>query len=160
MGKRDTMKPLRTAMYAILNNNLSYVRDGISTLVPCYDEKRKAIDSAPMLYVLFSTQQETPDPIDGTWITDSSIDLEITHRTDFEVTKDDLDNVSDQIYKLLEPMAGGNGFPAQELFQITMVRVANAVTRTFDLDFSGSQTVISKVITVTAKFVQQEIVPA
>lgn len=148
------MKMMRTAIYTVLNNALSYNLNSISTLVPVYDEKRRVIDTAA-LYVLMSTQTETPDPVDGTWVTDSSIDLEITHRTHFEVSKDEIDNVSNQIYAILEPFTEGNGLPVQNMFQITLLRISNVVSRTFDLDFSGTQTVVSKVITVTAKVIQQ-----
>jgi hypothetical protein len=150
--KKDTMKMMRTAMYALLNNQLSYSLDNTNTLVPVYDEKRKVQDSYA-LYVLMSTQQETPDPVDGTWITDSSIDLEITQRLEFEVTKDDLDDVSNQIYALLEPAAGVGGLTAPAGFQIMNLQIASAVTRSFDI--SNTETVVSKVITVKAKVVQQ-----
>jgi len=145
---KDTMKPARKAFYDLLNNNLSYN----SELVPVYDKKRKVQD-LNTFFVLFGVQQETPDPVDGAWITDCTIDLEIIYRSHHEVSQDPVDDVSDQIYELLEPYAGENGLPAQPFFLIQLVRRQVAVSRVFEISTTESE--VSKIITIAFKMIQQ-----
>lgn len=142
------MKILRHACRDLLSGNLSW--QGVN--VPVSDEKRKLRETAP-LYVTFGTQQESPDNTSDAFITDSSIDIEIHHRSEFEVSKDGIDDVSNQILEILMPTPETDGFLVQNLFQITCVQRQSAITRNYGL--TDSDTVVSKIITITCKIVQQ-----
>lgn len=146
---KDTMKILRMACYDLLNGNLTYA----GQTVPVGDEKLRD-NARANLFVVFGTQQETPDDTSDAFITDSQIDIEIYHKTGFEVSKDAIDDVSNQILEILIPTPyGGDGFLVQNLFQINCVRRLSSVTRNFSV--TDSQSVISKIITITCKIVQQ-----
>ncbi len=145
---RDTQKLLRMAVYNLISGQLSYN----STNVPVYDEKRK-VGATDNIFVILSTQQETDDNTSDAFITDSSIDIEINHKSDFEVSKDAIDDVANQILTLILPTPSTDGFPVQSLFQITCVRRTSTITRNFSI--SDSQTIIAKIITISSKIVQQ-----
>jgi hypothetical protein len=145
---KDTQKILRQAVYDIINGQLSY--NGSN--VPVYDEKRK-VGQADSLFVILGTQQETDDSTSDAFITDSSIDIEIQHRTEFEVSKDAIDDVSNQILQILMPTPQTDGFLVQNLFQITCVRRTSTISRNFSI--SDSVSIIAKIITISAKIVQQ-----
>ncbi len=145
---RDTQQILRMAVYNLLNGNLSYNSDN----VPVYDEKRKSGD-ADNIFVILGTQQESDDDTSDAFITDSSIDIEIQHRTDFEISKDVIDNISNQILELLLPTPQSNGFAVQNLFLIQCVRRTSTISRNFSL--TDSQSIVAKIITISCKIVQQ-----
>lgn len=91
---RDISLPYRNAIAAAISGVIS---------VPVYDEKRWVQDTDTK-YVLLTTQQQTPvDDNDCTWISRASIDLEIYHKSGSEVTKNDIDNISNEICKILLP---------------------------------------------------------
>ena len=142
------MMILRHACGDLLDGNLSW--QGVN--VPVSDEKRRIGDDVT-LYVTFGTQTESDDNTSDAFITDSSIEIQILHKTEFEVSKDALDTVSNQILEILMPTASTDGFEVQNLFQITCVRRTNAITRNFSI--SDSQTIVGKIITITCKIVQQ-----
>lgn len=126
---------------------LSY--NGIS--VPVYDEKKRDKQLAN-LYVVLSTQQETDDNTDTSFTTDSSIDIDITHKTEFEISKDAIDEVSDQILELLLPNPDGPGWNVSG-FLIQNIRRSSTISRNFSL--TDSQSIIAKIITITSKITQQ-----
>ncbi len=145
---RDTQKPLRHAVYNLLNGAITY--DG--NTIPVFDEKKKATSNAN-LFILLSTQQETDDNTSDAFITDSSIDIEINHTTEFEVSKDAIDDVANQILSLILPTPTTDGLTAPEGFQFTLVRRTSSISRNYDMGFSD--TLIAKIITVSVKIVQQ-----
>lgn len=145
---RDTMMVLRHAIADLLDGNLSW--QGVN--VPVSDEKRRLGDDAVM-YVTFGTQQETPDNTSDAFITDSTIDIEIIHKTEFEVSKDGLDTVANQILEILLPTPQTDGFMVQNLFQITCVQRQSSITRNFSI--TDSKSVVAKIITISCKIVQQ-----
>lgn len=143
------MMILRHACADLLDGNLSW--QGVN--VPVSDEKRR-LGETVNLYVTFGTQQEIPDDTSDAFITTSSIEIQIIDRTEFEVSKDALDSVSNQILDILIPTPnGGDGFQVQDHFQILNVRRASAITRNFSI--SDSKSVVGKIITITATIVQQ-----
>ena len=145
---KDTQAILRHAVFAVLNGQLSYN----SVNVPVYDEKRKA-GATDNLFVILGTQQESDDDTSDAFITDSSIDIEIQHRTAFEVSKDAIDEVGNQILQILMPTPQTDGFQVQNLFLITCVRRSSTISRNFSLTDSNS--IVAKIITITCKIVQQ-----
>lgn len=145
---RDTMKILRHACRDLLTG-LTYN----GTPVPVGDEKLKYNDRGATLFVTFGTQTESPDNTSDAFITDSSIDIEINHKTGFEVSKDAIDDVSDDILNILLPYPETDGFQVQDGVLIQCVTRSQAITRNYSL--TDTQTYISKIITITCKIVQQ-----
>ena len=89
---RDISKPYRLAVFTALSGNVT---------VPVYDEKR-LISATDTTFVLLSTQQQTPqEENDCTWISRASIDIEVTQKTGSEVSKDDIDDISNLICGIL-----------------------------------------------------------
>jgi hypothetical protein len=142
------MKILRLAVFNVLNGAVSYN----SITVPVADEKRR-IPQTANLFIILGNQQETDESPDAAFITNSSIDIEIHHKTDYEVSKDVIDDVSNSILTLLIPTPGTHGLPVQNLMQILSVNRASAASRNFAVTDSGS--VVSKVITITCRIIQQ-----
>lgn len=136
------------AVYNALNGNITYNLNG----VPVFDEKRKITDTSKM-FILLSTQQESDDDTSDAFITDSSIDIEVQHRSGFEVSKDAIDDISDQILQIIMPTPQTNGLTAPSGFQITLVRRISTVTRQFQI--TDANTIIAKIIRITCKIVQQ-----
>ena len=146
---RDTQKPLRLLIFSLLDGQIAYQDNP----VPVFDEKRRLDNFDGDLCIVLSTQQETDISTSETWITSGSIDIEIVHKTDYEVTKDAIDEVSDQIYPLIFPTPMGDapgvifdGFQFMDFTRTTMTR---------NYSVTSAQTIIAKIITVTAQIVQQ-----
>jgi hypothetical protein len=145
---RDTQKILRHAVFQTLNGNVTYNGSNI----PVYDEKRLLGDQ-DNLFIILGSQRESDDSPDEYFITNSSIDIEIQHRTEFEVSKDAIDDVSDQVLQIIMPTPYTNGFPVQNLFQINGVTRSSTISRNFSL--TDSQSIVAKIITITCKIIQQ-----
>lgn len=144
---RDTQLVIRHLLRDLLSDNLSY--DGKT--VPVYDEKIRDKQS-PNVYVIFGTQQESDDNTDNSFTTDSSIDIEITHKTEYEVSKDVIDLVANQILEILIPLPDHAGFQYGD-FQVQNVTRRSAITRNFSITDSSS--IIAKIITISCKITQQ-----
>lgn len=140
---KDTQKILRTAVFQMLNGNIS---------IPVYDEKKRVTSNA-RIYALLSTQQETDENPSDAFITLSSIDIEIIHRSDFEVTKDSIDDISTEILQILIPAPTSDGLIVQNLFQITNVRRTSTITR--QISVSDTDSIVSKIINITCHIIEQ-----
>lgn len=139
---RDVSLPYRHAVFAVLS--------GIS--VPVYDEKRKVTDTDP-LFVLLSTQQQIPsDDNDCTWISRSSIDIEIQQRTGSEVSKDDIDNLSNEILGLLIPTPWNTPLTSPNL-QFQNAFAESIISR--NASITETDTIIIKVIRFVCTVTQQ-----
>jgi hypothetical protein len=146
---RDTHYPLRRAINTVLSGNITYNGQPVKL----YDEKRKVADT-DNVYIIFSTQQTAiSQPIDESWITDELITLEILQKTGFEVTKDFIDDLSDQVYRLLMPTRLNDALPDPTLMQIQLFELDSAISRSVEI--SETQTIISKIVTFSCKIVQQ-----
>lgn len=135
----DLSLPYRLSIYAVLNGVIS---------VPVFDEKKK-VAATNTVFVILSTQQQTPvEENDCVEISRCSIDIEITQKTGFEVTKDVIDNVSNEICQILKPcpLAWVN-------LEFQNARVESILSRNVSL--SESETVIQKIIRYTCDIVQQ-----
>ena len=142
---RDTSKQIRDAVYACLNGNLGGV--------PVYDEKR-LVSSTATSYVLLSTQQETPtEENDCTWITKSSIDIEVVQRTGSEVSKNTIDELSNSILTLLVPTRGTSGLTEPSLLQFANPYCESIISRNVSL--SETESVLVKVIRFVVTVIQQ-----
>lgn len=142
------MMILRHACNDLLNGSLSWQ----GTNVPVSDEKKKLGDNVN-LFVTFGTQQESEDNTSDAFITDSSIDIQIQQNSGFEVSKDGIDTVSNQIMEILMPTPMTDGFFTYNNFQITCVRRERAISRNFSI--TDSESIVAKIITITCKIVQQ-----
>lgn len=140
MSLRDTMKPLRSAVYSVLNGNT----DGI----PVYDEKRKVAET-DQTYILLTTQQETGiEQNDCTFITQSSIDVEVIAGSEFEVSKNVIDDVSNDVTALVM-----NGLTAPSGFQFLNLKRESAFTQ--NLSVTETQSILRKIIRFTVQIIQQ-----
>lgn len=146
---RDAQYPLRLAIFGVLNGNLTYNGQPVNL----YDEKKK-VGSADKVYIVMGTQASTPvDDNDSCFITDETIDLEILHKTEFEVTKDFIDDLSNQMYQQLIPTKLTDSLPDPTLMQIQYFDLRRAVTRSVEV--TPTETIIAKIITFGCKVIQQ-----
>jgi len=145
---RDTKKILRYAIYNALSGNVSYN----SANVPVYDEKKK-VSSTDNIYILLSTQQETSDNTFSAFMNNSSIDLEVYHKTGSEVSKDIMDDVSNTILEVIFPTPSTVGITQPSGFEIMNLEMASSITRT--LEVSETQSILRTIIKITAQIIQQ-----
>lgn len=146
---RDTTEVLANAVYGALNGNVSYN----SHNVPVYDEKKR-VNSTESLYILFSTQQEMPpDGVQGVFINDTFLDMEIVHKTQSEITKTILSRVANSILEKLFPTPNSVGIQQPSGFQIMNFEFAGSITRTVQI--SDTESIVRKFIKVKATIVQQ-----
>ncbi len=148
---RDTQRPLRMAIHNVLTGNVFYGGSAINF----YDEKKKAGQS-DKVYGIYSTQQTTRDQqsVDETWITSERIDLEFTHQSGFEVTKDFIDDLTDQAYQILLPSRLNDSLPDPLLMRIEHFELEQALTRSVEI--TSTETIVSKIVTFSCKIIQQQ----
>jgi hypothetical protein len=145
---KDTMRPYRKAIYDVLNGNVIYH----SVPVNIYDEKVFTGD-APDIYILMGNQRETDiTEADCAWTTLSSIDIMIIAKSGSEVSKDVVDDISNEILELLLNLPGGNNLGVQSGFQIMMLKRDISVSGFFQI--TPTQSEIQKIITMTATIIQ------
>lgn len=141
---KDTSKPLRLGVFALLSGHIN---------VPVYDEKKVVTDSTKRLFVVLSTQQETPsDENDCTWINRSSIDIEIIQKSGSEVSKNDIDDLSNLILQILIPTPYTTPITSGNL-QFQNAFIESIISRNVSL--SETESVLIKVIRFVCYIVQQ-----
>lgn len=140
---KSTKRVIRKVIYDALSNVIS---------VPVFDEKRH-VDSTANAFVLLSTQQETNDNTQDSFLTLSSIDIEIVVKTSSEISKDRLDDIEDEILEILLPTPITDGISTYSGFQIANFRRDRSITRLWEM--SPTETVQRTIITITATIVQQ-----
>lgn len=146
---RDTMKPIRHAVNTALSGQVVYA----GSQVPVRDEKLYT-GEIPKIYILLSTQQETDtERTDCTWTTKSSIDLEFITRSASEVSKDVLDDVSNDALQLIMGLPGAQVIPNPSGFQITDVQRESAITRNVSL--TPTESILQKVVRINFTILQQ-----
>lgn len=149
MSQRDTMKPLRNAIHTMLNGFVTYN----GTVIQFGDMKTHS-GQAATIYGIYGTQRETDTTeTDCTWECKSSIEIMLVNTTGSETSKNPLDEISDIIYDLLLNLPGSNNLPAQSGFQIAYLKRESAVHG--PLQISPTETIVSKLIILTAKIIQQ-----
>lgn len=142
---RDVSKPFRLSVFNCLNGNLSGA--------PVYDEKQK-VTGTDTLFVLLSTQQQVPDEdISESWISRASIDIEVIQKTGSEVSKDDIDDVSNDILGLLLPSPWVAGVVTPSGFQFTNAKCESIISR--NLSLSETESVVQKIIRFSVQVIQQ-----
>lgn len=144
---RDAQYPLRLSIYNKVTNQVTYN----GSPVGFYDERKRA---AGDVYCVFGTQTSTPtEANDCTWMTEELIDIEIWQRQGFEVTKDFVDDISNQLYQLLNPAVLTAGFANPMNMQVVSFDLQQAITRSVEI--TPTETVIAKILTFKAVIVQQ-----
>lgn len=146
---RDTQRPFRMAIHSVINGNATYNGQPVYF----YDEKKK-VGLTDRVYGLYTTQQTTRDHTSDCWITDELITLELLHKSGFEVTKDFVDDVSDQLYQLLMPTRINDALPDPSLMLIQNFELEEALTRSVEI--TDTETIVSKLITFSCKIIQQQ----
>lgn len=148
---KDTKKILRQAIFDALDGNITV---GGNTL-KFYDEKAPSTDDETF-YGILSTQQETgSNDNDSSFITQSSIEIELIQKTGSEVSKDDIDDAYEQIMEILipEPFTLGNTVTVPSGFQFLNPYRESCITNTVIL--SPTEAVITERFRVVFTIVQQ-----
>lgn len=140
---KDVSKPYRLAIFTALNGHIS---------VPVFDEK-KSVPSTAKVYVLLSTQQSLPwEETQGTFTRRASIDLEICKRTDVEISKDELDDITDEILTVLFTDYTSFNLTPPAGMQFMEAHFDTEITRAFEL--SPTESIVRKIIKITTLIIQ------
>lgn len=144
---KDPHKAFRMAVFNALDGNLLDL-DG--SAVQIWDEK--AEDETNNLYVLLKTETRQQIPTFSGFLHDSTIMLEIAYRTLDTTSKDEADNVSDQITRILLPTPSSDGLVQQTGFQINCLTVETVNSE--DLRLSSARSNTAKFMRLAAKISQ------
>lgn len=144
---KDPHKAFRMAVFSALNGNLT---DLAASPVMIFDEK--AEDETNNLYVLLKTETRRQVPVMNGFLHDSSIMLEIVYKTMDTTSKDEADNVSNQITEILLPSPSTDGLVQQADFHINCLAVETV--NSDDLRLSAARTNTAKFMRLTAKISQ------
>ncbi len=142
---KDTKKILRHAVFNALDGNITLNGNP----VPVYDEKNEN----ESVYILLSNQQEFDDNTSDTFITRSTLDYEVVQMTPYSVSKDDIDDVNDQILEIIVPTPSSNGLTSPTGFQFLSVR--REASRSIVMEISATETIVRNITTITATITQQ-----
>lgn len=145
---KDTCKVLRWAIFGLLDGQITLN----GAIIPIGDEKIRAGDPNG-LFVTFGTQQERNVSTDDAFITESAIDIEITQKTGYEVSKDDIDDVANLILDKIMPYPDTDILTTDQGFLIQNIQRLSSITRSMAV--TDTESVVSKIITVSATIVQQ-----
>jgi hypothetical protein len=146
---KNTKKILRSVIYQALNNTVTVN----SVTYPVFDEA-KHVTSTADVFMLLSTQQETPRDTDDAFMTFSTIDIEVYQKTGASVSKDLIDDIEDKVLTILFPTAWTEGIVQPSLMQIQNLRRERSISRA--LEVSSTETIIRNIITISATIIQQQ----
>lgn len=145
---KDTCKSLRKVVYDATNTFVVYK----SLPVPVVDEK-VFTGQIPDLYILLGRQTETDiSDDDCTYKTRSTIEVWIISKTGSEVSKDVIDDISQQILDLLIPLPPFDNFVQPAGLEIEYLRRQSSVEG--QVQITPTQSELQKVITLTANIIQ------
>lgn len=139
---KDTCKILRQAIFNALS--------GLS--VPVYDEKQFVTDT-DTIFVLLGTQQESSEDVSETFITKSSIDIEIISKTASEASKDDIDDVYQEMMEILIPTTQTVGLVIPSGFQFQNAYRESSITQSLAID--STQTILRRLTRLTFTITQK-----
>lgn len=142
---RDTKKILRHAVFNALDGQIT-LNGGT---VPVYDEKNEN----ESVYILLSNQQEFDDNPDGSFITRSTIDYEVVQQTGYSVSKDDIDDINEQILEILIPTQNTTGMTIPSGFQFHSVRRESS--RSLTLEISPTESIVRNITTISTIIQEQ-----
>ena len=135
----DVQKKIRDAFFQSLDGQLTY--DG--SPVPIVDEKLEDSENNTM-YVIMSTQTTVQDVIFSHFDHETTMLLDIVHKTQDFVTKDGIDEVAQQIFDILLPTVTTNGLTAQSGVQITNLQIES--DQYFPMQLSATGSVMRRLI--------------
>lgn len=143
---KDVQKGLRLSIHTALNGNLSYD----STNVPVWDEK---LESSVDKYVILSTQVGVPENSQQTFVRKASILIDIVDKQDNTVSKDAVDDISDQILDIIFPTTQAIGLTPPAGFQYLNAQLSDEHHLT--LNISNTKSINRKLLTISADIIQQ-----
>lgn len=144
---KDPHKAFRMAVFGALDGNLTDLTSGLVEI-----SDGKAEDTASNTYVLLTTETGNQIPNFSLFLHDSSILLQIATKTFDTISKDELDNVSQQITQILFPGTATDGLVQQSGFQINCLQAQSV--NSSEVRLVNAQTEALKFIRLTAKIVQ------
>lgn len=151
---RDTAKQLRQAVYQCLVLNITYPTGPMTLATLAFYDEKKSVLASDKIFALLSTQQETlTDENDCTWITRSSIDIEIYQKTGSEVSKDLIDDLSNAILVRLMPTPQTTNIIDPSNLQFCNHRIDSIISRNISL--SETESVLEKIIRFSVQIIQQ-----
>lgn len=142
---KDTKRILRQAIFNALDGNITLNGNP----VPVYDEKNENEN----VYILLSNQQEFDDSPDGSFITRSTIDYEVVQQTGYSVSKDDIDDINEQILEILIPTQGTTGLTIPSGFQFHNVKRESSRSLAFEI--SPTESIVRNITTISTIIQQQ-----
>lgn len=152
---RDTAKQLRQAVYQCLVLNITYPTGPMTLATLAFYDEKKSVLASDKIFALLSTQQETlTDENDCTWITRSSIDIEIYQKTGSEVSKDLIDDLSNAILVRLMPTPQTTNIIDPSNLQFCNHRIDSIISRNISL--SETESVLEKIIRFSVQIIQQK----
>lgn len=136
---RDFNKPLRKAMYELLNGNLTYG----SAIVPVYDQKvKKGEDN--INYVIVAGISSNDNSTFHNWSRNMSIILDVITKTADTSNTNTADNITGQILALLMPTITNNGL-VQANFQYINCQLDT--DRYLDLQLNPTTVMVRRLLT-------------
>jgi hypothetical protein len=142
---KDTKKILRQAIFNALDGQITLNGE----TVPVYDEKNEN----ESVYILLSNQQEFDDSPDGSFITRSTIDYEVVQQTGYSVSKDDIDDINEQILEILIPSQGTTGLTIPSGFQFHNVKRESS--RSIAFEISPTESIVRNITTISTIIQEQ-----
>jgi hypothetical protein len=142
---KDTKRILRQAIFNALDGQITLNGE----TVPVYDEKNEN----ESVYILLSNQQEFDDSPDGSFITRSTIDYEVVQQTGYSVSKDDIDDINEQILEILIPSQGTTGLTIPSGFQFHNVKRESS--RSIAFEISPTESIVRNITTISTIIQEQ-----
>lgn len=142
---KETKKIIRQAIFDAIDGQVVVN----SVTIPVYDEK----NDGENIYILLSNQQEADDNTSDTFITRSTIDIEVVQQTGYSVSKDDIDDITEQILEIVIPTPNTHGLTEPTGIQILNVRRESS--RSLAMEISISETIIRNITTISATIIQK-----
>lgn len=144
---KDAHKPLRTAIWAALDGQLTIDFNGEGSLVPVYDEQ--VTDRGQNVYVLLTTQSGVDDSNRSHFNQTSTQEIQIVDKTELSVDKRRVDGIANQVFEILWPTTHSDGLVQQSGFQIHSLR--KQADNYLSLQISLTQTFMRRIITFSAR---------
>lgn len=142
---KDTKRILRQAIFNALDGQITLNGE----TVPVYDEKNEN----ESVYILLSNQQEFDDSPDGSFITRSTIDYEVVQQTGYSVSKDDIDDINEQILEIIIPTQSTTGLTIPTGFQFHSVRRESS--RSIAFEISPTESIVRNITTISTIIQEQ-----
>lgn len=142
------MKIFRKAVADCVNGQISYS----SSVIPVYDAK-VFTGERPDIYIVLSTQTEQDiTEAECTWQTKSLINIIFINKSGSEVSKDVIDDISNEFLELVLNLPGSDNLLTQSGFAIDYVKRESAVSG--EVLISPTQSELQKIVTISAMITQ------